>query len=277
MVETPRLLIACQRDDWEDLPALVRLFPLGVEVGDFADPDVLEGDWQRRLEELRPRLEALPGPRALHGPRSDLNPGLRDRGLVAFCRERYRRALEVAAALGASVAVFHTGFNPLIRAPGFERRWLQRSADFWRGLGEEASPFGITVLLENVWEPQPQILRDLVDAVDLPTVRACLDIGHANIYSRQPAGEWLSALGDRVVYVHLHNNDGRMDTHASLERGTVDYARILPLLLLSPQPPALVLEVSGGRQERQESLLYLRRLLGFGSEGAKWSVTRPGS
>ncbi|MGC8873520.1 MAG: sugar phosphate isomerase/epimerase family protein [Chloroflexia bacterium] len=264
MAPALRLLVACQRDDWDHLPVLARLFPLGVEVGDFADPDLLEGDWRARLEELKPLLESLPGLRALHGPRSDLNPGLRDRGLVAFCRERYRRALEVAAALEASVVVFHTGFNPLIRAPGFERRWLQRSADFWQGLGEEAGRLGITLLLENVWEPQPQILRDLVDLVDLPTVRACLDIGHANIYSRYPVGEWVSLLGERVVYVHLHNNDGRMDTHASLEKGTVDYARILPLLVVSPQQPALVLEVSGGKVERQESLFYLRRLLGLG-------------
>lgn len=264
MESAPRLLVACQREDWDHLPALARLFPLGVEVGDFADPEVLEGNWRARLEELLPVLDALPGPRALHGPRSDLNPGLRDRGLVAFCRERYRRALEVAVAAGANAVVFHTGFNPLIRAPGFDRRWLQRSAEFWRGLGEEAQRLGIVLLLENVWEPQPQILRDLVDLVDHPAVRACLDIGHANIYSRHPAGEWVSVLGERMVYVHLHNNDGRMDTHAPLEKGTVDYTRILPLLVVLPQQPALVLEVSGGKQERQESLFYLKRLLALG-------------
>lgn len=255
------LMIACQRDDWDHLPALARRYNVGVEVGDFADPDLLEGDWRGRLQELRPILEQVPGARALHGPRSDLNPGLRDRGLVAFCRGRYRRALEIASEVGAGSVVFHTGFNPLIRAPGFDRRWTQRSAGFWQGLGEHAQALGLQVLLENVWEPRPEVLRDLLEAVDLPQVRACFDVGHANIYSRQPAGEWLSCLGGRIVLVHLHNNDGRVDSHAALERGTVDFTSILPLLAIAPDSPQLVVEVSGGRLEVEESLLYLRRLL----------------
>lgn len=253
------VLLACQRDDWNFVPGLARRLGLGVEVGDFADPDLLEGDWQARWRELRPLVEQIPGERAMHGPRSDLNPGLRDRGLQAFIRERYRRAMEVALEIGAGTIVLHTGYNPLIRAPGFDRRWVQRSADFWRELGQEAGRLGLTLLLENAWDPQPEIVRDLVDAVALPAVRACFDVGHANAYSRRPAGEWLAALGTRVAQVHLHNNDGRLDSHSPLGEGTVDFSRLLPLLALSPQSPRLVVEVQGGREKVEESLAYLQR------------------
>ncbi len=261
MAETFQLLVACQRDGWGFVPALARRHRLGVEVGDFADPDVLEGEWQEVWREIGPLLEELPGPRALHGPRSDLNPGLRDRGLVAFCRERYRRALTVAVEIGADMAVYHTGFNPLIRAPGYARRWTQRSAAFWQELGEEAGRMGLTIALENHWEPRPEVLCDLIDAVGLPTVRACFDVGHANAYSRQSPGQWLSTLAGRVVCIHLHNNDGRLDSHSPLEQGTVDYARFLPLLAIQAERPRLVLEVAGGRQEVQDSLFYLRRIM----------------
>jgi sugar phosphate isomerase/epimerase len=263
VAESLMLLVACQRDGWAYVPALARQHRLGVEIGDFADPDLLEGDWRGRLEELRPLLEQIPGERILHGPRSDLNPGLRDRALVAFCRERYLRALDVAAEAGAGAVVFHAGYNPLIRAPGFDRRWVGRSAEFWRGVAAEAGPLGLQVLLENAWEPTPQLLCELLDAVDSPAVWACFDVGHANVYSRRPAGEWLDTLGGRLRLVHLHNNDGRLDSHSPLEEGTVDYGRLLPLLLLSPQPPWLVLEIQGGRQKVEGSLLYLRRLLGL--------------
>lgn len=259
----PAILIACQREGWGFIPSLARRYSLGVEVGDFADPDLLEDDWRGRLEELRPLLNQIPGERALHGPRSDLNPGLRDRGLVAFCRERYRKALAVAAEVGAGVVIFHTGYNPLIRAPGFERRWLRRSADFWRELAEEAGRLGLQILLENVWEPHPAVLRDLLEAIRSPTVRACFDVGHANIYSRQPPEEWLSTLGEHVVYLHLHNNDGRLDAHGPLEEGTVDFTRFLPLLALHPFPPRLVLEVSGDEVAVADSLFFLRRMLGL--------------
>lgn len=262
MAANLRVLIASQGENWAFVPGLARAFGLGVEVGDFADPDLLEGDWRARWAELRPLLEQIPGERALHGPRSDLNVGLRDRGLAAFGRERCRRAMEVACEIGAGTLVFHTGYNPLIRAPGFDRRWTQRSAEFWRGLGEEAGPMGLLLLLENVWEGHPQVVRDLVDAVDLPAVRACFDVGHANVFGRRPAAEWLAVLGERAAQVHLHNNDGRSDSHAPLEEGSVDYSRLLPLLALMPQPPRLVVEVRGGREEVEGSLVFLRRLLG---------------
>lgn len=261
MVRSLSLLVACQREQWDLVPALARRYGLGVEVGDFADPDLLEGEWRARLAEITPLLEQVPGERALHGPRSDLNPGLRDRGLVSFIRERYRRAFELAPLIGARTVVFHSGFNPLIRAPGFERRWVERSADFWRGLAEEAGPLGLQIVLENLWEPTPEVLRDLVDAVASPHLRACFDVGHANVYSQRPAWEWASRLGERIATVHLHNNDGRQDSHWPLERGTVDFDRFLPLLTLSPTPPRLVLEVSGDREGIEDSLFYLRRLL----------------
>ncbi len=257
------LLLACQREGWAYVPALARQNRLGVEVGDFADPDLLDGDWRARLEELRPLLEQIPGERHLHGPHSDLNPGLRDRALVAFCRDRYLRSFEVAAAIGAAAVIFHTGYNPLIRAPGFDRRWVQRSAAFWRDLAEEAGRLGLQVHLENAWEPHPGLLRDLVDAVDSPVVWACLDAGHASVYSRRPLADWLATLDRRLASIHLHNNDGRTDSHDALQEGIVDYDRLLPLLLLSPRPPRLVLEVQGGRQKVEDSLLYLRRVLGL--------------
>ncbi|MBN1485709.1 MAG: sugar phosphate isomerase/epimerase [Chloroflexia bacterium] len=264
MVRDLAILIACRGEDWAFAPALAQQQRLGLEIGDLADPNLLEGDWRPRWQEIAPLLQGLEGGLSLHGPRSELNPGLRDQGLVAFCRRRYRLALGAAAEIGAGSIVFHTGFNPLIRAPGFDERWIRRSADFWRELAQEAAEAGLQVLLENVWEPQPELLRDLVREVGAPNVGACFDVGHANVYSRRPASEWASCLGRSLRYVHLHNNDGRRDSHAPLEEGTVDFSQLLPQLAISPQPPRLVLEVSGGRRAVTDSLFYLRRLLGLG-------------
>lgn len=261
---TLSILIACQGEGWDYVPSLARRYGTGIEVGDVADPDLLDGDWGGLWRELGPLLAQVPGERTLHGPRGGFNPGLRDRGAQAFFGARYRRALDAAAEIGASSVVFHSGFNPLIRVPGFEQRWVRRSAAFWRSLAEEAAPRGLGITIENVWEPQPEVLRDLIAAIDAPNVGACFDVGHANIYSRRPPADWLSCLGSTVRYMHLHNNDGRMDRHLPLEEGTVDFSQFLPALVLSPQPPRLVLEVSGGPHQVEDSLFYVRRLLGLG-------------
>lgn len=264
MTDVLHLSISCQGRAWRFVPALAQRHHTGVEVGDFSDPDLLPS-WRERWREIRSLLAEIPGEITMHGPRSEMNPGLRDREMVDLCRRRYRLALDIAAEIEAGAVVFHSGFNPLIRAPGFTGRWIRRSADFWRELAQEAGRLGVQILLENVWEPQPEVLGDLVDAVGSPFVRVCFDVGHANAYSRERLQDWFSTLGDRVDYVHLHNNDGRLDSHRPLEEGTIDFAGFLPLLAIAPQPPRLVLEISGGRREVEDSLFYLRRLLGLES------------
>ena len=95
----------------------------------------------------------------------------------------------------------------------------------------------MTVCLENVLEPEPQLLTAIMEAVHDPRLRICLDLGHANTCaSALPPENWLRACAPYLSHVHLHNNQGDRDLHAALFDGVMDIAGLLSLLeALSPQ------------------------------------------
>ena len=132
-----------------------------------------------------------------------------------------------------------------IRTDEFRRAWTERQVAFWQRLGRRAADSGLTVALENMWEWEPAIIRDVLEQVALPNVRACLDVGHAHLYSSAPLADWLAALDGHLVYAHLNNNNGQVDEHRALDDGVLDYGTILPQLRALPRPPTISLEITG--------------------------------
>jgi len=115
----------------------------------------------------------------------------------------------------------------------------------------------------------------------LPTVNATLDfisnVGHHNLYllldigHNQIAGESpraaISAAGDRLMYVHVNDNDGQNDTHAGLLEGVQGEAWLRDAVLAvkeSTYAGPISVEVNQSlpdpRASACESLAILRRL-----------------
>ena len=68
-----------------------------------------------------------------------------------------------------------------------------------------------------------------------------IDVGHAS------ANGWdiprlLEDLKDRIRGFHIHNNDGVHDQHRRLGDGTIDFHRLLPLILQKTPEADLVIE-----------------------------------
>jgi sugar phosphate isomerase/epimerase len=109
----------------------------------------------------------------------------------------------------------------------------------------------LVVALENMWEWEPSLITDVLDQVALPSLKACLDVGHAHLYSTVPLADWLAALGSHLVYAHVNNNNGLADQHRALDDGVLDYTRILPQLRALPAPPTISLEIAGAEAKRR--------------------------
>ena len=82
-------------------------------------------------------------------------------------------------------------------------------------------PQGYNVYLENMLEEGPSVLCGILDQVDNPNLHANLDIGHAHCNSTTPVVQWVASLGDRIWYVHLHDNNGDDDEHLGLGQGNI--------------------------------------------------------
>ncbi|HJW82892.1 MAG TPA: sugar phosphate isomerase/epimerase family protein [Anaerolineae bacterium] len=252
-----RALISCER--LSDLPAylaLARNHRLGLELQEFSNPSLLDDDWRGRTREYRSVLNEFGGDLSMHGAFIDLISGSPDRRVAAIARERYRQNLEIAHDLGVRVIDFHANYLPLVDHPSYLPDWENRQVDFWEPLSEEAKQAGLTLVLENMWEPDPSIISRVLTRIKSPYLRACLDVGHASLYSRLPISRWISTLGGELFYTHLHNNHGTTDEHLAFGDGVLDFPELLAMLRALPDPPMFTLELPT-LDAIQASLSYL--------------------
>jgi sugar phosphate isomerase/epimerase len=254
-----RSLISCER--LSDLPALIEIAEshcLGLELQEFAfDPNMLDTDWRSFVARYRKALGGFSGEITLHGSFFDLFCGSPDRQVVAIARERYRQNLTIAAEIGAHLVNFHTNYLPLVDVPNYLPSWAERQTAFWHPLAQEAGALGVTLVLENMWEPDPGIQRRVLEAVHSPHLRACLDVGHARIYSKVPLETWIETFSPFLVYTHLHNTNGITDIHLRFDEGLIDMPALLNRLRALPHPPMFCLELPD-IAAIQTSLKYLQ-------------------
>ncbi|MBN1955499.1 MAG: sugar phosphate isomerase/epimerase [Anaerolineae bacterium] len=254
-----RIAIATHQRDIAQHVAFAQDHHTGIEIQIYGyDPNLLDGDWPGLVARHKSLLRNFAGEIALHGVFYDMNTASIDRQIVALTRKRYLTNLHIASELGARHVVFHANYLHVIRNPGFTEDWTRRQVDFFGGLIETAQELDVVITLENMWEPRPDIIASVIEQVDSPHLAACLDVGHAHLYSDPiPFTAWLERLSGHLVHCHINNHRGLYDEHLPLnaEMGIVDYDTILPMLWQLPQPPLICLEM--------DDLGYLERSLGY--------------
>ena len=189
---------------------------MGIELQEFATPDLLDGVAINDIEVYQTALRNI-SERSIHGPFSELFPGSRDSLVRKLAADRFRKAHELAVQLKARHLILHNAYIPVIHNP---EDWLTHSVIFWRELTEELDG-SVEIHIENTYEYDHVLMRELIDTVDRAFFSACLDVGHCNAFSKQPIHKWIEELGDRIGYIHLHNNNGAADEHAGLLKGTI--------------------------------------------------------
>lgn len=225
-----------------------------LEVASFAYSEVLDTNWREILEDHQRKLKGFEGTISLHGVFMDLTIQSSDKRIREITTERITQNLEIAEALGAKYIVFHGGFNPLIKNDHFRQHWLERNAEFW---SEILNRYAITVLLENLWEPTPEIFRDLLDRVGSERLKVCFDLAHVHIFSEAPLEEWVDTLRDALVYVHVSDNKGDSDSELVPGEGNISWQGFSALLKRKMVNPAIVFEV-GTLEKTRQSVQYFR-------------------
>jgi sugar phosphate isomerase/epimerase len=135
----------------------------------------------------------------------------------------------LAAAGGTFLVVHPGGLSDAALAPA-------RRAALARGLialAEHARDTGVILCVENMppgVHPGSRMadLFDLLAELDRPELALALDTGHAHLTAAAP-GETLAA-GRLLRTTHVHDNDGRQDTHLPPGLGTLDWPAWLEAL-----------------------------------------------
>ena len=175
--------------------------------------------------------------------------------------DRYRAQLDLCAAFGVETLTVHPGV-PRAEEPGRDgvasaTARLLRALDAILPAAEEAN---VVICLENIFFPTctVAVLLEAVRRFPSPWLGLCWDSGHDNLVrSGAPDSEEQTACreaakvgldrerNDRVLEgmlphvatCHVHSNDGQRDRHWLPDdpRGTVDWTRLVPLLLSAPR------------------------------------------
>jgi len=203
------------------------------------------------------KLRKLAGtkPVTVHGPFLDLNPGATDSYILEATRKRFEETLIAAKVLEAETIVFHTGFHPAKTYPIYDT-WLKTAVETFKYVAERTH---CRIALENVFDEVPDHLERLLE--QLPeNVGVCIDIGHLNLFSKEPLEVWIEKFRDRIFEFHVHDNSGENDEHGKIGSGTFDFDSFFKLLKKIPDNYIFNLE-NKRPEDVEESLKVVRRMM----------------
>ncbi len=177
---------------------------------------------------------------SFHLPFHGLNLGSRTSEIRRISAHLIRRGLHAASLCGAKVAVLHSGHSPLLQTKPTEK-WLAYFLPEFHCICTTATQLGVKIALENTWEIDT-ILFERISKESDSIYGYCLDIGHCHVFSKLSPMEWASFYGERLLIIHLHDNDLREDIHLPVGQGLIDFS-ILPSLANGvTKPPRMVFE-----------------------------------
>ncbi|MGQ9731128.1 MAG: sugar phosphate isomerase/epimerase family protein [Candidatus Zipacnadales bacterium] len=175
--------------------------------------------------------------------------------------ELVQNRIEMCARLGGEVVIMHLPGGP------WEEWWpsLRRSLDELRSVADKCD---VRIALENGGSHQSfDDIERVLSEYPPDYLGLCYDSGHGNCF---PEGlDCLDRLKDRLISIHLHDNDGSGDQHKLLFTGTVDWARLARLLAVSSYDKCVSMEVSMRNAGMESESMFLSEAYCTGAKFAR--------
>ena len=214
-------------------------YEMNPEIG--IDAAVLDAASDKEFRNIAEILKINYRKITLHGPFMDLVPGGLDKLMLAATRKRLGRFFEIIPVFEPVQVVCHTGYNPCYYRMQWEE-WLTNSIGTWKPHVRHAERFGYKLLLENVFETGPEVHCALFDAIPSDAFGFCLDVGHHHVFGKSSLKEWVVTLSEKIMELHLHDNNGEEDTHLAVGKGNADFVGLFKLINEKGLSPTITLE-----------------------------------
>jgi sugar phosphate isomerase/epimerase len=196
----------------------------------------------------------------LHAPFMDLSPGSPDPTVRLVTKNRFEQVLRLVRLFKAKTVVCHAGYD-WKRYWYMRDAWVEKSLEMWSWLGEGIRDAGALLMLENVYEQDPDDIRVLFENLRAQRVGFCLDTGHHAVFSRASLEMWVKSLGPYLGQIHLHDNSGIRDDHLGLgEGGSVDFEALFRQLIASREEPPVVTFEPHKEEDLWPSVEYLEKI-----------------
>ncbi len=214
-------------------------------------------DWNQVLQRIQDLGLGIVGHTGPYLPIENPSARVRDAAYAEL-----RSSVDVAAFLGASVCTMHFRMWPPYLS------FAEGVAMYVAELGQLVSygkSKGVRVAMENSPHNLHQLrpFREILHQV--PALKLLYDIGHGNIGTpKSLTRDYLFDLRDRLVHIHLSDNDGTGDDHLPLaapKRGGLQIAQEFQQLRNFNYDETVTLEIFGHAMWLQASLAFARQLV----------------
>jgi sugar phosphate isomerase/epimerase len=179
----------------------------------------------KRVEALNRISGAFNIEYTIHAPMADINIAAADRNLRRFVMKRLEKSMQYAHQLDCLLWVFHPGSHSAISSfyPGWDWQVNLESVRTLLALGRK---FNLRIAIENIPEIFPSLLKRVNDFSKFyeelgEDIGMVLDVGHANVNGQTE--EFMDKFGDKIVHIHVSDNDGKQDLHFGIGEGSVNW------------------------------------------------------
>jgi sugar phosphate isomerase/epimerase len=184
------------------------------------------------------------GARGLSGPSSLVSITEPTKGKRIQMVDEIKRAIEVSETIPFTYLIQHMGTE----FEEFDERKIDAAFTALEELNIFARQRGVEILLENMNSGMASAEKlYYFNSVTHMNLKYCLDTGQAHLGDGVEAA--LEVMKPNVRIVHVHDNNGKEDSHLLPMAGSVDWQKVMQLVRRDAPDAALVLEAS----ERHES------------------------
>lgn len=220
-----KLLVIPRLNELGSFIELKNKYNLGFEYNDFFVPQLLDN--KEKLEKTIKIYEGIDGYKTLHGVFLDICFNSSDSLIKDVSYKRARQTLDIATKLGCKKIIFHTNYIVGFNAPFYINGWIKENAKAYKTFLKEYP--NIEILVENMFDDDYVMIKELIKEVNDSRFRMCLDVAHANL-SKRTIKEWFDVCKGLISHVHLNDNDGDFDSHKAIGDGKIDYDYVISMI-----------------------------------------------
>jgi sugar phosphate isomerase/epimerase len=144
----------------------------------------------------------------------------------ALAVQEAEQAIRLARIVPYRYLVVHLGVPNDFAVPGDNERAAARQSI--EALAMTAADHGVKLALEvipNALSTAEGLVKLIDQDLELPDLGICMDVGHAHVMGDVVDG--IETVSGHLVTTHIHDNDGRKDSHLLPFEGTIDWPSTL--------------------------------------------------
>ena len=200
---------------------LAKKYDLGFEYNEFFNPSILDSnDLDKTVEEYK-KLNRKND--TLHGVFYDICLDSLDERIAQISFDRVKKSLDIASTLGCKGVIFHTNYITWMKSKAYQQRWINKNKEVYLKLIDEYP--NLEIYVENMFDLDPYLLKELMDSINHERIGVCLDVAHASI-SKIDIKKWFEVLGKYIKHIHINDNDLIEDSHQQLGLGKINYKKV---------------------------------------------------